>query len=291
MSLLHAIQKLPLGVQYSLGRTLSLLMRVAHYRKKVVVGNLSAAFPQWSKKELRKNRKKFYSNFGRVYAEALWLGGCRGKKEKFFAKRLFTIEGQEDLYAAFDKGGVMILDSHCGNWELTGAFLQGTVDAPGANFTEADVAVVYRRLHSPKWDKAMRDIRCALQSKDFEGYIESQDIMRYALRHKDSKKIYLFPNDQYPYGASKSRENITFMNRETKAMDGAVVLASKLKLSVFYMNKDRLPDGKYKVSYSKICDDASAHQPEEIIKDYYTRLEADIRKNPSNYLWSHKRWK
>ncbi len=292
MGLFATYQKLPLGVHYAVGRFLALLLRAIRYRTAVVSDNLRACFPEKSKKELRAIRRKFYRNLGIVYAEALWLGGCRGNKQKFFDRKLFRTEGTEELYKAFEKGSVMIMDSHCGNWEITGAFLQGIVDAPGSNITEKDVAVVYRYLHNEKWDKRMARIRCALQSDDFQGYIESRHIMRYAIEHKNEKKIYVFPNDQYPYGLTRGTAEIEFFGRKTLSMEGGLRLAVKFGMSVFYMNKRREADGTYTVRLCKICDDASVAGPlEDLLKDYYRRVETDIRETPASYLWSHRRWK
>ena len=292
MGLFATYQKLPLGVHYAAGRLMALLMKAIRYRTAVVSDNLQGCFPEKPRKELRAIRRRFYKNLGRVYAEALWLGGCRGNKKKFFDKKLFRTEGTEELYRAFDRGSVMVLDCHCGNWELTGAFLQGIADAPGSNFTEQDVAVVYRYLHNEKWDKRMALIRCALQSDDFQGYIESKHIMRYVINHKTQKKIYVFPNDQYPYGVSRGMMEVEFFGRKTLSMDGGLRLAAKFGMSVFYLNKRREADGTYTVRLSKICDDASVAGPIEfLLQEYYRRVEADIRETPSNYLWSHKRWK
>ena len=40
-----------------------------------------------------------------------------------------------------------------------------------------------------------------------------------------------------------------------------------------------------------ICDDASKMEIQEIMNEFYRLLEEDIRYEPGEYLWSHKRWK
>ena len=40
-----------------------------------------------------------------------------------------------------------------------------------------------------------------------------------------------------------------------------------------------------------IARDASELAPGEVMDRYYALLQKDIEAQPSNYLWSHKRWK
>ena len=185
----------------------------------------------------------------------------------------------------------MILNSHAGNWELIGAYLQKLCDESGGRMSERDVAVVYRRLHGRFAEEFFRRNRCALQGKDFAGYVESRVVMRYIVRHRKENKVYVFPNDQYPYGTAIARQTVDFLCQKTEVMTGGAQVAEHLGMSVFYMYADRTAKGKYTVRFSKICDDAAALGAEKIINEYYRLLEEDIRRNPSNYLWSHRRWK
>jgi KDO2-lipid IV(A) lauroyltransferase len=49
--------------------------------------------------------------------------------------------------------------------------------------------------------------------------------------------------------------------------------------------------GRYQMTYTLITRDAAAMTPEAVMRSYYDLLEADIRRDPANYLWTHKRWK
>lgn len=57
------------------------------------------------------------------------------------------------------------------------------------------------------------------------------------------------------------------------------------------MSLDSVSRGHYEWSFKEICRDASAMSPHEIMQEYYNLLQADLERNPANYLWSHKRWK
>lgn len=291
--ILQPWQRLPLGFHYASGRAISGLMRLAGYRKDVVVTNLSRSFPELKYKQIKALTKDFYRHLGEIAAETLWIGGRHYEKgvRKVIRQGIITIKGNEELYQAHLKGNVMILNSHCGNWELMGPYLQITAEMKGAEFSPHDVAVVYRALHGKFSEFFFARNRTSLQPKDFDGYVESRVVMRYIISHRKERKIYVFPNDQYPYGTAIARKEVNFLNQSTATMTGAGEVAAKFAMSVFYMNADRTGKGRYTVRYTKICDDASALGADNIINRYYELLEKDIRNNPANYLWSHKRWK
>jgi KDO2-lipid IV(A) lauroyltransferase len=49
--------------------------------------------------------------------------------------------------------------------------------------------------------------------------------------------------------------------------------------------------GKYEMTFVPVCENASEHAPEDLIRKYYDLLEMEINETPHNWLWSHKRWK
>lgn len=83
----------------------------------------------------------------------------------------------------------------------------------------------------------------------------------------------------------------TFMSQRTFAMIGSVGVACKLSHAVIYMKMKRVERGRYEMSFIPICQNASEYTPEEIMRKYYDILEEEIRETPSNWLWTHKRWK
>jgi KDO2-lipid IV(A) lauroyltransferase len=81
------------------------------------------------------------------------------------------------------------------------------------------------------------------------------------------------------------------MNQPTRVMTGATKLACKLDMSVGYLRYRYREDGGYQMSVVPLAAHASECNPEDLMKQYYKLLEEDIREQPWNYLWSHKRWK
>jgi len=49
--------------------------------------------------------------------------------------------------------------------------------------------------------------------------------------------------------------------------------------------------GYYQVNYHRILPDDDKFKEYEVVRKFHKMLEDTINKRPSNWLWSHKRWK
>ena len=291
--LLRLLGLLPLRVHYALGRFVSWLAEsVFRYRRDEVMHNLTKAFPDVNIWDLKPIRKEFYRHFGELIAEAVWFGGCR-RPERLRRQRLVEIENPEVAAKLFEAApSLVVMYSHCGNWELFGGIGSYNYTDTPLPFSEQNFCVVYRELSSRAWDAVMRDNRFAplLDRKHFPGYIESKDLIRYAFSHRDEKKVYNVNTDQRPYFASPANMDVDFFGQRVQTMTGAAALARKFGMSVAYLSMRRERRGHYVLRYEPICEDASKLGVEEIMQQYYRLVEADIRQQPENYLWTHQRF-
>ena len=70
----YCISLLPLGILYLFSDFLYLLIyHVAHYRRKVVMKNLTSSFPDKSEKEINEIAKQFYAWFCDYIVESIKL--------------------------------------------------------------------------------------------------------------------------------------------------------------------------------------------------------------------------
>lgn len=250
--------------------------------------NLSRSFPDKKYDELERIRKQFYRHFGNILTEAVWFGGCRNPK-RLIKAGIVRITNPEYINACYEQGrSVVVLKSHTGNWELYGGYqFYGEL-----LFDSSSIVEVYKRLSSPAFNRFFNYNRKApvKDRKTKDNVVESSDIMRYVIRHKDEFRLYNFITDQSPYTPNKVKVN-DFLHQTTYSMVGAVSLARKLKLPVLYMNMSEESIGHYNMTYTTICDDASAMEPADVLNRYYELLQESIEAQPWNYLWTHKRWK
>ena len=290
---LRLLSKLPLGVHYALGGVLAWLARVVvRYRRHVVDHNLALCFPDKTDKERKAIRRKFYRHFGELVAETVWFGGCR-RPERLRRARLVEIENPGEVASLFDGApGLVVMYSHLGNGELLGGSGSCNYTDTPLPFTEQNFCVVYLRQSSPVWDEILHENRIAplLDREHFEGYIESRDILRYAFEHRDSKKVYNLNTDQRPYAVSRGVAEVDFLGQHTYTMTGAAALARKLGMAVAYLSMRSDRRGHYLLRYTPICRDASGQEPQQIMQQFYRLLEEDIRRQPEQYLWTHRRF-
>ena len=289
--------RLPLGFHHAMARVICWLMRdVFHYRRDVVMTNLSRSFPDKKYKELTEIADKFYSHLADIIVEGIWYGGCTDPK-RFVKHCPEEIANPEVIQDLLDKSpAVMILNSHCGNWEFFGSV--NYFDRPEGSpcpFTEDNVVVVYKRPSSKVWDRFLRENRITTVSdkEHFDGYVETSEFLRYALVNlaAGKKKLYNMNTDQAPYRNADRMDVGEFLHQPTDTMAGGAVIAHKKGMSVAYMNVSIVKRGRYKLTFTPICEDASTMEPLQIMKQYYALLQKDIEAQPWNYLWTHKRWK
>lgn len=292
-ALLVILSKLPLKFHYFMGDVLSWLMKnVLRYRYDVVVMNISRSFPELKYKALKKIVNDFYRHFGEIFAEAIWFSGSDYRR--LYRSGIVTVTNPETVSDMFvEASSVTVLSTHCGNWELLGGFLG--YRRPGDHeyaFGEEQISVVYKRLSSEVWDKVFRLNRISpLEKVGIECEVESSDILRFCLRHKDEKRVYIYPTDQAPYTKAGRFPIGEFMSQPTNAMLGSVGVACRLSHAVVYMKMKRVERGRYEMTFIPVTHDASKVAPEELMRKYYDLLEEEIRETPANWLWTHKRWK
>ena len=82
-----------------------------------------------------------------------------------------------------------------------------------------------------------------------------------------------------------------FLNQDTAVFVGYEKLAKKFNYPVVYMPIKRLKRGYYSMEPELMFDNPSETKEFEICEAFTRRLEKDIIKNPTTWLWSHKRWK
>ena len=248
--------------------------------------NLARSFPEKKYWELDPIADAYYKHLGEIVAEAIWFGGS--DYERIIKQKICRMTNPEVLNEAFNSSpSVLLLNSHCGNWEILGGFCVYNQGEP-APYTVDDLCVVYKRIRNNVMDEVFKQnrVNCI---PGFKGLVESGNFLRTTLRNKGQKKIYIATADQFPYMSGFYVGD--FMNQPTYAMKGIVGVASKMNMSVLAMKMVHKERGSYELTFVKLCDDASQHDPEEIVRQYYAELEKEIKETPHNWLWSHKRWK
>ena len=281
---------LPLRLHYFNAGVLAFIAgSLARYRRDDVFINLARAFPEKDYSEIKSICRQFYLHFADLVVETIWFGGCRNPERLRRADIVKVLNPEDVRDLASRHEGVMIMYSHCGNWELLGGIENYAPDLP---FKEDNFCVVYKQMHSRAWDEVMRDNRFAplKDRKNFPGYLESRQVVRHVFSHRGEKIYYNFNTDQRPYESGSGDVLVRFLGQEVQTMSAAAALAHKFGMPVCYLAMPVLGRGHYGLKYVTIAEDASQMSVQQIMDRYYQLLEEDIRLQPFNYLWTHRRW-
>lgn len=270
---------LPLRVLYIFS---DLLAGFAHtilrYRRKVVRKNLAESFPEKSEKELRKIERQYYRFLTDYIVETVKLASMSEKQ----MRRRMQFEGldavNEDLRAG---RSVVLYLGHYGNWEWV-ASLPLHLDPSAA------CGQIYHPLDNKPFDRVMLRIRSrwnALNIKMKDTLLVYRDWQR-----EGQTSIVGFIADQVPNYRS-IHLFLPFLNHDTAVFTGAERIARMMHTAVYYCRMTRPHRGEYRLEAIPMSPDASQEVKETLTREYFALLEADIRRRPELWLWSHRRWK
>lgn len=294
MFVISLLSRLPLRVLYVIGDVLAFLAQhVVRYRLRVVRHNVDLCLPELSPEERNGIVAGFYRHLADIIVEAVWAG-TRRNKSGVVERHLVEMVNPETVDGLAANGkSMVILSSHFANWELSGAIFCSNYTGRTFPVTEQNYIVVYKKLKGESWNRFMKVNRTDLldDPEHFEGYLETNEVLRYVVQHRREQKFYNFITDQRPYRAAKGKLPVTFMGQQCQTMAAAANMAQRFGFSVAYQRMLNAGRGHYTIEYVPICADASTTTAQYIMDRYYQLLTEDVKANPSQYLWSHKRFR
>jgi KDO2-lipid IV(A) lauroyltransferase len=273
---LKPISLLPYRVLYLLSDFFFVVFYyVIGYRKKVVRGNLTRSFPEKSVAEIISIEKDFYRHFCDLILESL---------------KNFSTNAQQ-LAARFEHRNTEILDQlhaegrsailaggHYGNWEMW------ALSAP-AHFRHRLMAI-YKRLSNRYFDEKMRSTR----GKFGLELVSTKETGDWLHTNRENLFVSVFAIDQSPSNPRKAHW-ISFLGQETACLFGAEKYAKEFNLAVVFGHLSKVSRGKYAIDYELVTLNPESFGHGKLTEHLSEMLEADIRREPRYWLWSHKRWK
>ncbi|MCM1520293.1 MAG: lysophospholipid acyltransferase family protein [Lachnoclostridium sp.] len=281
--LLEGLSLLPLKVLYLLSDLIYIIIYyIVRYRRNVVEKNIRESFPEMTDAEVRATSKKFFRNFTDYFVETIKLHHISDKE---MMRRMEFVD-TEVIDRLMDEGrSIVVYFSHCGNWEWAPSITLHTRHK--ANI-DAVFAQVYRPLRNKFFDEYFLHLRSRFGSKSFPKSTVLRDLLR--VMKSGLPSITGFMSDQKPSHGDVTHV-VEFLNHPTAIITGTEQLARRLKMAVIYWDMEKITRGHYRITTRLMAEDTSATVPYELTDGYARLLEATIRRNPSIWLWSHKRWK
>ena len=251
-----------------------LLYYVIGYRRKVVMGNLKIAFPEKTEEERVKIAKQFYRNFIDNFIETIKMFSM---SENELMKRVTSnIEVVNALKGKVPN--VAAVSGHFFNWELVNRLV-----SKECAFT---MLGVYMPIKSKVFEKIMYDLRSEYGTILIPANKFREEFIKYA---KSSYLLGLIA-DQNP-GDPTGAYWVPFFNRLTPFVKGPERGATANNSAVVFGTFSKKKRGYYHIEFELLTTDPKSFAPGQLTKLLIEKTEEAIRKNPSLYLWSHRRWK
>jgi len=276
MFALKILSKLPLWVLYGFSNFLGFLIgKIFRYRRKVVLENLRNSFPEKDEKEIRSIAGGFYRNLSDIIVET--LKGISISKQELVKRVKFKNVELMDNYCREGKS-MLVLNIHQCNWEWL--LISGCIQL---NFP---IDAIYTPLSNKKMDKFMIRMRSRFGGNP----IPVGKALRKITKRSKVVKAFALVADQAPMTSFKKLW-VTFLNQETAFIPGIIHLPKVTNYPVLFMGMRRLKRGYYEVDIQRIAEPPYSKDNHEVMEEFIGKAEAVIRQNPSDWLWSHRRWK
>lgn len=272
-ALAHIIALLPFPVLYVLSDGLSWLASII-YRRKLVTANLNSCLPEKSPAEITVIRRKFYRNLTDV---ALEVFKSLRMERADFRSRVKLIRNEALSEIEQNKTPFLLYASHQCNWEWLGT-------AIGIQLAPLDP--IYKEIKNPTTSGLMIEIRSKFGNQPIPAK-EAGRVYRYQKDFRGGGVI----ADQSPTQKNKGKIWSKFLGRETPFYQGIFVLPYLTQLPVYYVSVVRISRGMYQVELHKLTDPPYQKGDYQVLDKYIRFSEEAIRKFPSDWLWSHNRWK
>ena len=287
--LLYVVSILPLRVHYFFSGIMCFILKnIVRYRYSVITTNIARSFPQMKYGEIKKLTKEYYFHMCDIFCEKIWeiSHSAKAVKKHISVSKTEVVDNLEKQY-----GRVIAVMGHCGNWELVSAAILSPQERTPDSFASHPVYMAYKAPESKFSDILFRKLRMHEYRKfNFNGeVVESKQLLRHAIGNKQSRAFYVLISDQNSIGPHDPV--VDFLNQKTYMLPGPGFLAQKLSLPTVYFRFDKISRGRYHIEFEKIGEPSDYSEPNFVTERFARLLEEDIRKNPVNWLWSHKRWK
>jgi KDO2-lipid IV(A) lauroyltransferase len=271
----YPISVLPFWVLYGISDGMFFLVyQVFGYRKNVVMDNLTKSFPEKSQEELQIIAKQFYKNLCDSVVETIKLLTITNAE----INKRFTCN-YEVVNNSTGKGRIVQAHlSHTFNWEW------GTVAS------NLNMHVTFTALYNRVTNEAFNKLMYKMRTRSGSIMIDMDDMQSVMAEYQKKDICWCFIADQNP---SEPRRGawVDFFGRETSFFKGAELIARRYNNIVLFGTIKRMKRGYYHLQLEKKYDNAKATNDGEITTAYVRYLENEIKQQPDNWVWSHRRWK
>jgi len=266
---------LPLGVQAAVGSAVGRLgWHLVASRRKVALRNLELCFPELGAGERERLAKEHFRWLGRSFLERglLWYASPAR------LRRLIRVDGDVDLADRSDKP-VMWLAPHFMGLDVAGVSTQ--------LYQNTKVISIYQRQSNAVLDSALRGARLRFGNAEIFSRDEAGKALLRAIRRGDA--FFNLPDMDF---GTRDAAFVPFFGVQAVTLLAPSRLARALDMIVQPVVAEMLPGGQgYRVRYEPSWTDFPSDDPVADSARMNRWIESEIRANPAQYLWVHRRFK
>ncbi|CEK18329.1 lysophospholipid acyltransferase family protein [Chthonomonas calidirosea] len=266
---------LPLPAARWVGRSIGLLLYgvLKRYRN-TAHKNLALVYPDLPKRERHRMARAVFLHFGMAVAEFVKLP----QLDRSTVDQMAVVEGEEHLQQALAKQrGAFIITGHFGNWEFLARWL-ATHNYP--------LNVIARRSEDPETEKLLTNTRLQNGAHVFQ----RGEAVRPVLQSLRKNELVGILPDQ-----NAGDIVVPFFGLPTGTTDGPAVLHLHTKAPLVFSWCTRREDGRFHILFEPpVVYEPTGDRAADVlaIMTLVNRhLEDQIRKNPTQWLWLHDRWR
>ena len=256
--------------------------KLAYYiltsRRKIAEDNLRRAFPgELSEKRITEIVKTVFVNIART---TIAFARQPVFKKEDFLRSVVSVKGSEYIDKALREGhGAMMVTGHYGNWELFGRWL------PSAGYP-TDFLMGHQ--HNEK----VNDLFVSFRKTEGLGLIPVGVASRHVLKSLKANRLIGVASDQH---AASGGVVVNFMGRPASTPKGPAAFAVKVGSPIIFGYLVREKYNQYRIEFFPPIYPPNSGDTEndinQMTQKYASILESLIRRNPEEWMWTHRRWK
>ena len=241
--------------------------------KKIIHSNIKKAFPNFNNKEINKITSLMWNNYGRIFAEYIYLKEFR--KGKLETK--IEIDGYEILKKIKEQNKqVVFISGHLSNFELMAMYLEKN---------GIKLSSIYRPLNNIFLNTIMERIRikyiCKYQIKKGIGGMKKLITLK-----KENFSTALMIDQRVSEGILSN-----FFNQQALTSTIPAQLVKKFKVPIVPIHIQRNEGPNFKITIKKPIFFSEETSIQNITDELNSILENLIVIKPEQWIWSHNRWK
>lgn len=252
-----------------------LLQDVVKYRKKVIRGQLDACFPELSEADRQQIEDQSYANIADLLVES--IKGIAAPAQQIIDRVHYPNPDVINKHLAEGRS-VILTGGHQCNWEWAAITV--------AHHIKGEVVGVYKKLSNPLIEDYVRTTRARLGMT----LMEMKNTMQSIEDRQGKPAVYVLVADQWPSNVKRAHW-IPFFGRETACLPGVDFIGRTYQMAVVTYEMTRQKRGYYTIAFQDLIIPDQQTPEQTVTRLNMERLEASIRKDPANWLWSHRRWK